>query len=101
MLNAGKVYELGGDQAFTVAELAAEISAAAGTTIAYNDLPAPEYVAMLASVGVPAPFAEILADSDLGLARGELLVEGNDLSTLLGRPTTTLRDAVRSALPAA
>lgn len=97
---AGKLYELGGDQAFTVTELAAEIGAAAGKTIVYNDLPAPEYVAMLVSVGLPAPFAQILADSDRGLARGELLVEGNDLRTLLGRPTTTLTDAVRSAVPA-
>lgn len=98
---AGKVYELGGDQAFTLTELAAEMSAAAGKTIVYNDLPAPEYIALLVSVGVPAPFAEILADSDLGLARGELLVEGNDLRTLLGRPTTTLADAIRSAAPVA
>ncbi|MQY27321.1 NAD(P)H-binding protein [Nocardia aurantia] len=96
---AGKVYELGGDEAFTVAELAAQISAAAGKTIAYKDLPAPEYVAMLAGAGVPETFAEILADSDLGIARGELLVDGDDLRTLLGRPTTTLAQAVRSAIP--
>lgn len=98
---AGKVYELGGDIAFTVKELAAEISDAAGKTIAYTDLPAPDYVAMLVGAGVPEQFAQILADSDLGLARGELLVEGNDLRTLIGRPTTTPAEAVRSAITTA
>jgi NAD(P)H dehydrogenase (quinone) len=95
---AGKVYELGGDEAFTLTEVAAEISAASGKTIVYNDLPAPEYVAMLVNVGVPEAFAELIADSDQGLARGDLLVDGHDLRTLLGRPTTTLAEAVRSAV---
>ncbi|WP_202977935.1 hypothetical protein [Nocardioides daphniae] len=95
---AGKVYELGGDEAFTLTDLAAEISAASGKTIVYTDLPAAAYVGMLASVGVPEAFAQILADSDGGIARGELLVKGNDLSTLIGRPTTTLAEAVRIAL---
>lgn len=97
---AGKVYELGGDTAFTLAEFAEEITAVTGTPVVYKDLPAAEYVAMLTSVGVPEGFAQILADSDQGLARGDLLVEGNDLSTLIGRPTTTPADAIRMALAA-
>lgn len=98
---AGKVYDLGGDETFTLPELAAAISAASGKTITYTDLPAPEYVAMLVNVGVPEAFAEILADSDLGLSRGELLVEGDDLRKLIERPTTTLTEAVRAAVAAA
>jgi NAD(P)H dehydrogenase (quinone) len=97
---AGKVYELGGDEAFTMDELAAEISAAAGKTITYQDLPAQEYAGMLAGVGVPEAFAEILADSDLGIARGDLLVTTGELRKLIGRPTTSLREAVRSATSA-
>ncbi len=97
---AGKVYELGGDVAFTLTDFAAEISAVTGTTVVYNDLPAAEYVALLTSFGIPEAFAEILADSDQGLARGEQLVEGDDLRTLIGRPTTTPADAVRSAIAA-
>ena len=98
---AGKVYELGGDTAFTLAEFAEEITAVTGTPIIYKDLPPTEYVAMLTSVGVPEGFAQILADSDQGLARGELLVEGNDLSNLIGRPTTTPAEAIRAAVTAA
>lgn len=97
---AGKVYELGGDEAFTMAELATVISAAAGRPVAYQDLPAAEYAAMLTGVGVPAGFAEVLADSDLGIARGDLLVTSGQLSSLIGRPTTTLAEAVRSAVAA-
>lgn len=98
---AGKVYELGGDTAFTLAEFAEEITAVTGTPVIYKDLPPAEYVAMLTSVGVPEGFAQILADSDQGLARGELLVEGNDLGNLIGRPTTTPAEAIRAAVSAA
>lgn len=98
---AGKVYELGGDDAFSMADLASEISAATGKSISYNDLPAGEYAGLLASVGVPEAFAEILADSDLGIARGDLLVSTGDLRRLIGRPTTSLGQAVRAAAAAA
>jgi NAD(P)H dehydrogenase (quinone) len=94
---AGRIYELGGDAPFTMAELAAEISAAAGRNISYQDLPAQEYAGMLAGFGVPEAFAGILADSDLGIARGDLLVSSGDLRTLIGRPATSLAEAVRSA----
>jgi NAD(P)H dehydrogenase (quinone) len=97
---AGKVYELGGDHAFTLSELAREISTAANKTVAYQDLPASDYAGLLAGFGVPQPFADILADSDLGIARGDLLVSGSDLRTLIGRPTTPMSVAVRSAVAA-
>lgn len=93
----GKVYELGGDHAFTMGQLASEISDAAGREVTYKDLPASDYQQMLEGVGVPGAFAEILADSDLGIARGDLLVTSGDLQKLIGRPTTPLSEAVRSA----
>ena len=95
---AGRVYELGGDQAFTLAEVAAEISAQAGQPVSYRDLPVEEYTRLLVSVGLPEPAAEIIADADGGLARGELYVGGGQLRQLIGRPTTTLHDAVAAAL---
>ena len=98
---AGRVYELGGDNAFSMADLAAEITAATGKAITYQDLPAPEYAGMLAGFGVPEAFAEILADSDLGIARGDLLVSTGDLRRLIGRPATSLSEAVRAAAAAA
>lgn len=98
---AGRIYELGGDSAFSMADLAAEITAATGKAITYQDLPAPEYAGMLAGFGVPEAFADILADSDLGIARGDLLVSTGDLRRLIGRPATSLSEAVRAAAAAA
>jgi NAD(P)H dehydrogenase (quinone) len=97
---AGRIYELGGDHAFTLAELAQEISAAASKPVTYQDLPAEDYAGLLAGFGIPQAFADILADSDLGIARGDLLVSGSDLRTLIGRPTTPMPAAVRSAVAA-
>ena len=94
---AGRVYELGGDEPFTLSELAAEVSSAAGQPVTYQDLPVEQYAKMLVEAGLPEAYAAILADSDLGVARGELLVTSGDLSRLIGRPATSLRDAVRAA----
>ncbi|MFC5730502.1 MULTISPECIES: NAD(P)H-binding protein [Nocardioides] len=94
------VYELGGDTGFTLAELAAAVADASGREVTYQDLPAEQYTQILVGAGVPAPFAEVLADSDLGLGRGELEVTSGDLSALLGRPTTPMPEAVRVAVGA-
>lgn len=55
---------------------------------------------MLVGVGVSEAFAEILADSDLGIARGEHVVTTGDLRMLIGRPTTTLVEDLRAAVAA-
>jgi NAD(P)H dehydrogenase (quinone) len=97
--HVGAVYELGGDEAFTLAELAAAISAAAGKQITYTDLPAQELARVLAGAGLPAELAEVLADADLGLSRGELFTSSGDLRRLIGRPTTPLANAIDDAPP--
>jgi NAD(P)H dehydrogenase (quinone) len=96
--HAGRAYELGGDEAFTLAELAAEIGAQAGQPVGYLDLPEDEYARLLTSAGLPEAAAVTLADADRGLARGDLFVDSGHLRELIGRPTTTLRDAVAVAL---
>ena len=95
--HAGAVYELAGDDAFTMAEYAAALGAATGREIGYTDLPAEEYAAALESAGVPAPFAQLLAGSDVGIAAGDLEDRSGTLSRLIGRPTTPLADALRDA----
>ncbi|WP_374456286.1 SDR family oxidoreductase [Nocardioides sp.] len=95
---AGRVYELGGDTAFTLGEYAAALAAESGTEVVYRDLPAEDLTAVLTGAGLPEPYAAILTDSDLGLARGELQADTGDLSRLIGRPTTTPAEAIRAAL---
>jgi len=95
----GKVYELGGDQAFTLADLAQEIASASGQDVEYRDLPVEEYIRVLVQAGLPEGYAAVIADSDLGISRGELEVTSGDLSRLIGRPTTSPAQGVASALP--
>ncbi|HEX2774411.1 MAG TPA: SDR family oxidoreductase [Micromonosporaceae bacterium] len=95
--HTNQTYELGGAP-FTMAEVAAEVSRQSGKQITYTDLPVEKYTEVLIGAGLPEPFAAMLADGDRGLAKGELYVEGNDLEKLIGRPPTSLADAVRAAL---
>jgi len=94
----GKIYELAGDQRFTMADLAAEVARQTGKPIVYKDLPASDYAGILLGAGVPKAFAELLADSDVGIARGELDDTSGTLSALIGRPTARLAAAVTAAL---
>lgn len=96
--HAGKVYELAGDDAHTLADLAAEVSKQTGRTIPYNSLPEADYAAVLASVGLPEPIARAIASWDVGASQGALFDDGRQLSQLIGRPTTPLADAVAAAL---
>ncbi|ACL96945.1 SDR family oxidoreductase [Caulobacter vibrioides] len=86
--HAGKTYELAGDEAFTMADLAAEASRQTGRTLPYNNLPEAAYAKVLESIGLPPPAAAMLAQSDVGAAQGGLFDDGRQLSRLIGRPTT-------------
>ena len=95
--HAGAVYELGGEPAFTLEELAHTLSEISGTKVVYQNLDTEALVAALSGAGVPDPMAHVLADSDLGIARGELFTDSGDLAKLIGRPPTTLARAIRTA----
>jgi NAD(P)H dehydrogenase (quinone) len=94
----GKVYELGGDQAFTMTELAAEVAKQSGKAVVYSDMPADKYAATLRSFGLPDAVAAMLASADEGISRGELDTQSDDLRRLIGRPTTPLAAAVAAGL---
>ncbi|MBB5046642.1 NAD(P)H dehydrogenase (quinone) [Rhodopseudomonas rhenobacensis] len=96
--DAGKTYELAGDTAWTLSELAAEISRQTGKDIPYKNLAEADYAAALKSHGVPDGFAAAIASWDVGAAKGALFDDGQQLSTLIGRPTTPLSVAVATAL---
>jgi len=94
----GKTYELAGDEAYTLTELAAEISKQSGKNIPYNNLTEVEYAGILKSFGLPVGLAEMLADSDTGASKGGLFDDSKVLSELIGRPTTSLAKVVADAL---
>nr|WP_221380708.1 NmrA family NAD(P)-binding protein [Actinoplanes polyasparticus] len=96
--HAGQAYELGGDEAFTLAELAATMSAVTGKQIANIDLPADKFTQAFTDAGLPAALARVLVDADLAMGRGELFTDSGDLKRLIARPTTTPAEAITAAL---
>lgn len=96
--HAGKAYELAGDAAYTMAEMAAEVSRVTGKTIPYQSLPEEVYAGILASFGLPPAFAALLADADAQAAKGALYDDSRTLSRLIGRPTTPMAATVAAAL---
>lgn len=95
---AGKVYELAGDESYSLSELAVEVGKQSGKTVVYNDLPQEQYKAALIGMGLPEGFAVLLADSDAAAAKGDLFDDSRQLSQLLGRPTTPIAQSVSAAL---
>jgi NAD(P)H dehydrogenase (quinone) len=94
----GRTYELAGDTSFSLTELAAEISRQTGRALPYVNLPEADYAATLAGFGLPEFLAKGLAAWDVDASRGALFDEGRELSRLIGRPTTSLAEAVAAAL---
>lgn len=94
----GKTYELAGDSAWTLADLAAEISAQSGRAIPYRNLPAAEYAKILTGFGLPEGLAAAIAGWDVDASQGALYSDSKDLSALIGRPTTPLSVSVTQAL---
>ncbi len=93
------VYELAGDDAVTLSDLAAEASRRSGTPVVYADMPEAEYSAALEGAGLPTALAAMLAQADAAARDGALFDDSRTLSRLIGRPTTSLADAVAAALP--
>jgi len=98
--HAGKVYELAGDAAYTLADFAAEISRQSGKAVPYVNLPQADFEAALNGAGLPGPLSALLADSDAAAARGALFDDGHALSQLIGRPTTPYAETVRATVAA-
>jgi NAD(P)H dehydrogenase (quinone) len=95
---AGRIWELAGDEAYTLGELAGEIAKQSGKPVAYQNLPESEFKAALLGAGLPEGLATLLAESDVGASKGGLFDDSRQLSQLIGRPTTTLVELVKLAL---
>ncbi len=91
-------FELAGDVGFTQAELAAALAEISGKPVVDQNLPQADYAAVLEQVGLPGPFAAILADSDARAGEGALFDASGTLSQLIGRPTTPWRETIAAGL---
>jgi NAD(P)H dehydrogenase (quinone) len=95
---AGKVYELAGDDAYTLGDYAAEVARQSGRPVVYRDLSEADYKAELQAAGLPDAFAALYAESDVKTAEGALFGGSRQLSRLIGRPSTTMAQSVAAAL---
>ena len=93
-----KVYELAGDEAFTLTQFAQALSDIAGKPVLYKDLPQTDYAAALKGAGLPAAVADMLAESDAKAAKGSLFDDSRVLSGLIGRPTTPFKETLAAGL---
>lgn len=93
----GGTYELAGAP-FTMADLAATVSAITGREVPYKDVSPEEHRAILAGAGLPEPVVDLLVSGDQSIARGELDDASGTLDRLIGRPPTTLAEVLRSVL---
>ena len=94
----GDVYELAGDQSWTMAEFAEEVSRQSGKTVKYVDQSESDYTKTLEGVGLPPPVAAMLASTSALSGEGELENDSKDLSRLAGRPTTPISETIAKAL---
>ena len=92
---AGATFELSGPP-ITLAGLAEAITDVTGTTVAYRDVTPEELTAILRGTGLDDGTAGFVVALEESVARGDLDVRSDDLERLLGRPATTLADALRA-----
>jgi NAD(P)H dehydrogenase (quinone) len=95
---AGKIYELGGDTAFTMADFAAALSRIAGKPVAYHNMPEADYARALEGVGLPDFIAAMIANSSFEASKDALFDDGGTLGRLIGRPTTPIGETIAAAL---
>lgn len=96
----GKIYELAGDQSFTLSEYASNLSFLSGKQISYQNFSKEVYRDTLIHYGLPEDIAELLSDSEYGASKGELYESSQTLSKLIDRDTTPIQKSIKDALKA-
>ena len=83
----GRIYELAGDEPYTLSQLAAEISRQSRKPIAYKNLSEADYKAALPGEGLPEGLAALLADSDTGLRKAHCsMIAASSAASSDGQP---------------
>ncbi len=95
---AGRIYELAGDEAYTLTQFAQEIARQTGKPVSYHNLAQSDFEAALLSAGLPDWLAAMLADSSTGASKGGLFDDAHELRGLIGRATTPISAAIAKAL---
>jgi NAD(P)H dehydrogenase (quinone) len=89
------VYEFAADEPWTMDDFAAVLTDLLGRPISHRNVSVEEQTSILQAAGLSADTAGFVAAIDANIADGALEVNGNDLSRIIGRPTTPLREALK------
>jgi NAD(P)H dehydrogenase (quinone) len=80
--------------AWSYAELAEVLAKATGQKIAYQSISTGQHRELLVAAGFPLVVADLFVDTYAGIAGGQLAGTPGDLRALIGRPTTSVANAV-------
>ena len=94
----GKVYECSGDYSWDYGELANAIADIIGRPVVYQPVDVPTMIEILKGAGLDEGTAGFLATLDENTAAGLLSVCTGELSSLIGRPTTPLKEGLEAAI---
>ena len=96
----GTIYDLAGDESWTMDDFAAEVSRQAGKDVQYVNMSEEDYAASLVQVGLPEVVAKVVANSAHATSQDALHNDNRTLSKLTGRPTTPISETIGEALKA-
>ena len=94
----GEAYDLAGDESWTMAEFAEEVSRQTGKPVRYENYDEAGYAKSLEDAGIPEVYARVVANSAYATSQGGLENNSRTLSRLIGRPTTPMRDTIAAML---
>ena len=88
----GKEYIISGEESVSFSDVARIISAASGKELAFISPEQEDYKTALTGAGVPAEYIMMFAGFAQGIKQGEFETNKTDLSGLLGRKATSVKD---------
>jgi NAD(P)H dehydrogenase (quinone) len=94
----GDIYDLAGDEGWTMAEFAAEVSRQTGRAVRYENMAPGDYEASLIALGMPDNYAAVVTNSAHATSLGALENNSRMLSRLTGRPTTPIAATIAKVL---
>ncbi|RKF22703.1 SDR family oxidoreductase [Altericroceibacterium spongiae] len=94
----GDIYELAGDEAWTMDDFAAEVSRQSGKDVKYVDMSEEDFTQSLIQAGLPDFVARVVANSNYSTSKDALFNDSHTLSKLIGRPTTPISKTIAEAL---
>src|ERR687898_743052 len=92
----GRTYDLTGPEALTMAEIAAELSRAAGRTVTYHAETLEEAYASRASYGAPDWAVDGWVTTYVAIANGEAETVSGDVAAATGHPPMSLAEFLRA-----